>query len=555
MAFREVAVIEIREVLRGWLDGGGLRTIADRAGVDRKTARRYVQAAQAAGLAREAGLAAVDDTLIGAVVEQVRPAGPGGHGQAWDVLVGHRDRIAGWVGEGLSVVKIHELLTRSGVVVPYRTLHRFAASECCFQTRRSARATVRVNDGQPGHECQIDFAQLGLLHDSSAVGSSVHRGRKVHALIVTAVYSRHMFVHLSHGQTLADVIAGCEAAWPFFGGVFRVVIPDNLKPVVTSADAAHGTNSRLSVGWLDYGQHAGFVTDPTRVRSPQDKPRVERVVQYVRGNFWSGESFTSLAQAQEAAVRWCTDTAGMRMHGTIAARPLEVFQEAEAPLLLPVPPAYDQPILRTVKVHRDHHVEIAKALYSVPSDWIGAHLDARADRELVKLFHRGRLVKTHPRQRPGGRSTDPGDLPAERVGYAMRDLHRLQAAADRHGANVGIYVARLLDDPLPWTRMRSVYRLLGLVRRHGPDDVDAACAIALDLDVVSVNKIAAMLSKNLEPAIQNRVFAARPPGRFARRPEEFVTQLRLLPALPEKLPKEPPKELGQELGQEVASDE
>lgn len=90
-----------------------------------------------------------------------------------------------------------------------------------------------------------------------------------------------MYVHLSHGQTLADVIAGCEAAWSFFGGVFtvlipdnfKVLIPDNLKPVVAQGNA---TNPRLTAGWLDYAQHAGFVTDPARVRSPQDKPRVER---------------------------------------------------------------------------------------------------------------------------------------------------------------------------------------------------------------------------------------------------------------------------------------
>ena len=50
MGFREVSVVEVKEVLRGWLEGSGLRTVAERAGVDRKTARRYVAAAQAAGL-------------------------------------------------------------------------------------------------------------------------------------------------------------------------------------------------------------------------------------------------------------------------------------------------------------------------------------------------------------------------------------------------------------------------------------------------------------------------------------------------------------------------
>ena len=521
MAFREVDVIEVREVLRGWLDGGGLRPIAERAGVDRKTARRYVQAAQAAGLARDAALSAVTDELIGAVVEQVRPVRPDGHGHAWAALAGRREEIAGWVAEGLSMVKVHELLTRSGTSVPYRTVHRFASAECGFTGRRRA-MTVRVVDGDPGLECQIDFAQLGLLTDPES-----GRRRKVHALIFTAVVSRHMYVHLSHGQRLEDVIAGCEAAWAFFGGVFKVLVPDNLKPVVTRADSKTSTGARLSLGWLDYSQHVGFVTDPARVRSPQDKPRVERVVQYVRGNFWAGETFTDLPAAQAAATAWCTKVAGMRMHGTLAARPLEVFTATEAGVLLPVPPAYDVPVLRTVKVHRDQHVEVAKALYSLPTAWIGSTLDARADSQLVKLFHRGRLVKTHPREPPGGRSTDPNDLPRERSGYAMRDLDRLRATADSHGVNIGIYVHRLLDDPLPWTRMRAVYRLLGLVRRYGPEPVEAACSVALDLDVISVTKIARMVEKALEPspAAATRTAAPVAPttGRFARRPEEFTS--------------------------------
>lgn len=462
MGFREVSVIEVKEVLRGWLGGAGLRTVAERAGVDRKTARRYVEAAQAAGLERTAGLVAVDDELVGAVVAAVRPVRPNGHGQAWEALLAREEQIRAWVkGDGkdnkaLSIVKIEDLLARQGCVVPYRTLHRFATERCGYRAKDT---TVRVADGEPGAELQVDFGQMGYLLDADG------RRRKVHALILTAVYSRHMFVWLTYSQTLAAVIAGCEAAWAFFGGVFKVLIPDNLKPVVTDADAV---NPRLSTGWLDYAQHAGFVTDPARVRSPKDKPRVERTVQYVRGNFWAGETFTDLADAQRRAEAWCRDKAGMRIHGTIQARPLQVFTDTEAAALLALPQPYDVPVFRTVKVHRDFHVEVAKALYSVPGEFLGQQLDARADSELVKLYHHGRLVKTHPRQRPGGRWTDPADLPAEKTGYALRDLTRLIATCAGHGQNIGIYAERILDDPLPWTRMRAVYRLLGLVRRYGP---------------------------------------------------------------------------------------
>src|SRR5690349_556087 len=253
MAFLEVAVTEIREVLRAWLAGAGLRRVAAQAGVDRKTARRYVTAAVEAGLARDGGLGQLTDELVGQVAQVVRPVRPGGHGQAWEQLEACRGEIEGQVKAGLTVVKIGVLLERRGVVVPYRTLHRFCVERCGFG--RTA-ATVRVADGEPGAECQLDFGYLGLLADPVT-----GRQRKVHALIFTACYSRHMFVWLSFTQTLGAVIAGCEAAWEFFGGVFKVLVPDNAPAIVADADAV---NPRFTAGWLDYMQARGFVTDAAR---------------------------------------------------------------------------------------------------------------------------------------------------------------------------------------------------------------------------------------------------------------------------------------------------
>ncbi len=521
MAFREVAVTEIREVLRAWLAGAGLRRVAEQAGVDRKTARRYVDAAVAAGLARDGGAGQLSDELVGQVAQVVRPARPGGHGLAWNLLEARHGEIKAQVKAGLSVVKIGILLERQGVVVPYRTLHRFCVERCGFGRTAS---TVRVADGEPGAECQLDFGYLGLLADPVT-----GRQRKVHALIFTGCYSRHMFVWLSFTQTLAAFIAGCEAAWVFFGGVFKVLIPDNASAIVTDADAV---NPRLTAGWLDYAQHCGFATDPARVRSPKDKPKVERAVQYVRGNFFAGEHFTGLSDAQARAEAWCRNVAGMRIHGTIQARPAEVFAEFEAAALLPLSLPYDVPVFTRVKVHRDFHVEVGRALYSAPQDYLGCHLDARADSALVKLFHRGQLVKTHPRQQPGRRSTDPADLPAEKTTYAMRDVASLAGAARRHGDSVGVYADRLLDTDLPWTKMRQVYRLLGLVRRYGPGPVNTACQRALDLDVVSVTKIASMLEKATENTPPPPVPATAATARFARDPVEYRpggTQLTLIP--------------------------
>jgi hypothetical protein len=106
----------------------------------------------------------------------------------------------------------------------------------------------------------------------------------------------------------------------------------------------------------------------------------------------------------------------------------------------------------------------------------------------------------------------------------MRDLDRLVATARKHGPDVGTYASGLLDDKLPWTRMRAVYRLLGLARRYGDEAVNTACGKALEVDVGSVTKIASMLERACEnaPAPTPRPAAAAA-ARFARDPGQYAT--------------------------------
>lgn len=294
-----------------------------------------------------------------------------------------------------------------------------------------------------------------------------------------------------------------------------------MKAVVTQADKLE---PQLSRGWLDYAQHVGFVTDTARVRTPTDKPRVERTIHFVQHNFWAGENFTGLLEAQDAARVWCAGRAGLRIHGTTAAAPAVVFATDEAPRLLPIPAAYDVPIFKHVKVGRDFHASVGRAVYSLPETWIGSTLDVRFDSATVKFYHRGQLIKQHPRQPVGGHSTDVADYPPDRAAYAQRNITPQIESCDRYGPNIGIYAARLVDDPRPWSRMRAVYALIGLVRRYGPGPVDDACATALELDVVSVPKIGSMLARGTEktsPALPAAVGQQR--TRFSRDPSEYST--------------------------------
>ncbi|MGI8684438.1 MAG: IS21/IS408/IS1162 family transposase, partial [Acidimicrobiales bacterium] len=457
--------------------------------------------------------AQLSDAVIGMVCLRVRPDRPNGHGAAWESLDPHVELVKGWVADDLTLVKINILLARRGIDVPYRTLHRWAAANADYGRRK---ATVRVADGEPGVELQVDFGKMGLVPEP-ATG----RRRVVHALIFVACYSRHCFVFLTHRQTTEAVIEGFEAAWAFYGGVFAVVIPDNMSPIVVEADP---TEPRFTDAFVEYSQSRGFAIDAARVRTPTDKPRVERCVPYVRRNFFAGEDFIDLADAQRRAEQWCATTAGLRVHGTTQLHPAEVFAVEEAPLLLAAPDGpYDLPTYPTPKVHRDRHIEVAKALYSVPGELIGIRVNVRADAKLIKIFHRGELIRVHPRVAPGKRQTDASDLPSDKTAYAMRDIDHLRRMAADEGAAVGSYADALLGGPLPWTKMRQVYRLLGLVKRWGAGRVDAACAKALEVETVNVGLIERMLERATEaaeapPAPEAKIL----PGRFARDASEYA---------------------------------
>jgi hypothetical protein len=138
MAFREVGVVEIKEVLRLRLLGKGYRKIAELTGLDRKTVRRYIEAAEIAGLQPDAEQTAIVDELIGQVVEAVRPVRPDGHGAMWALLDGERVWLKERVDADLKLTKIQDLFERrAGLLVPYATLHRFACEELGFGRRRT----------------------------------------------------------------------------------------------------------------------------------------------------------------------------------------------------------------------------------------------------------------------------------------------------------------------------------------------------------------------------------------------------------------------------------
>ena len=147
----------------------------------------------------------------------------------------------------------------------------------------------------------------------------------------------------------------------------------------------------------------------------------------------------------------------------------------------------------------------------------GQQVELQLGAKLVRIYHRGTLLKVHPRQPRGGRATDPNDYPAELSPYTLRAPEQLQRRAAELGEATGAFAERLFEGPLPWAKLRQGHKLLRLAERYSPARLDDACRRALEVDLVDVRRVERILVEALE---QETTAPSQPlpppPGRFAR---------------------------------------
>ena len=239
--YREVTMIEVREVLR--LRGEGLpkKRIAAQLGLDPKTVRRYLEAAATAGVPRD-GRRSATRRSARCCSRCIPPAGGRAATAGRGVSSSARRSSAG-SATACASPRFASCSVRQGVEIAYPTLHRFAVLELQFGKTAT---TIPVLDGEPGQELQVDTGWVGWLTLPQG------KKRRFRAWIFTAVRSRHRFVYPTFEETTARAIEACEAAWEFFGGIFKVIIPDNTKAIIIdrrSARAAHHAGvSRVRAG-------------------------------------------------------------------------------------------------------------------------------------------------------------------------------------------------------------------------------------------------------------------------------------------------------------------
>jgi hypothetical protein len=268
---------------------------------------------------------------------------------------------------------------------------------------------------------------------------------------------------------------------------------------------------------------------PTRPYTPRHKGKVERGIDYVQENALRGRTFASLDEQNHFLLEWERTVADTRLHGTTRQQVAAQFG-SEKPALRPLPDTRF-PCFREVKrtVHKDGHVEVAKAYYSVPPEYLGRPVWVRYDARLVRLFdERMKLIATHVRHEPGRFSTQSSHIAGPKIAGVERGLDWLLGRVRLIGPHSSRWAAAVVDQRgVP--AVRVLQGLLNLSKRHRCEALERACETAAARGVVHLRTIRKLLEIPA-PRSESLPFLDEHPvirslaeyGRIARTPDTEV---------------------------------
>ena len=370
---------------RGWSQ----RRIARELGIDRETVARYVSLPGA-------GPKPATNAPIGSDGPKAASVPLGSDGQdppkcgPESQCAPFRKVIEDKLEDGLSRQRIYQDLTEEyGFDGSYYSVRRFVR-----RLGKSQPIPFRRMECMPGEEAQIDFGT-----GAPVVGPDGRRKRP-DVLRIVLSFSRKGYSEVVYHQNTDTFIRCLENAFWHFGGASRTLVIDNLKADVKNAD------------WYDpdihpkiqsFCEHYGTVILPTKPYTPRHKGKIERGIGYVKSNALKGRTFRSLQEQNQHLLNWETYIADTRIHGTTRKQVGKLFREEEKPSLLPLP-AGRFPCFQEAKrsVHRDGHIEVEKAYYSVPPEYTGREVWARWDGHLVRIFNsRMEQIIVHAQVEPG----------------------------------------------------------------------------------------------------------------------------------------------------------
>jgi transposase len=474
--------------------GWSQRRIAEQLGIHRETVARYVHSPPADSEPATnpiPGLAPGPEGILGSEPILNPIPGSAAAGLSCDVpgsgpeslCEPFRAVIEAKVQQGLTGQRIYQdLVEGHGFAASYSSVRRFLQ-----RLGQSQPLPFRRLEVLPGEQAQVDFGTGAPILRADG------KRRRCYVFRVVLSFSRKAYSEVVYHQTTENFLRCLENAFWSFGGVPQTIVIDNLKAAVSRAD------------WYDpdvhpkiqsFCQHYETVILPTKPRMPRHKGKVEKGIDYVQDNALKGHTFVSLAEENQHLQDWERRIADTRIHGTTRKQVHLLFQE-EKPQLTPLPagrfPSFEE---GRRSVHRDGHIEVAKAYYSVPPEYTGRQVWVRWDGHLVRVFNRKmESIAVHIQAEPGTFQTQDQHLHAKKISQVEQGTVSLL----RRMALVGTHAeqwARQMLEVRGIQGVRVLIGLLSLTHRHSREEIDRACEIALTHGAVRLRTIRQLLQRD-----------------------------------------------------------
>jgi transposase len=488
MPAKRISMRKIHDVLRlKWAAELSSREIAQATGVARSTVSDYLRRAEEAGLSWP-----LPDGLDHAALERVlfkQPERPSRARPLPDWAVVHRE------------------LRRKGVTLwllweEYCAAHAGAA--CYSYTRfcelyRAWRGSLDVVMRQthaPGEKLFVDYAGQTVPIVDPTTGVV----REVQLFVAVFGASNYTFVVATEGQDLRSWIGAHEEAFRFFGGVPRIVVPDNLKAGVSKA---HRYEPDVNPTYQDMAEHYGVAVIPTRSAAPRDKAKAENGV--LVAERWilarlRNRTFFSIGELNEA-IGELLDALNDRAFQKLPGCRRTAFEELDRPALGPLPSQrYVFAEWRKRRAGLDYHVEVDGHYYSVPYREAKKVFDVRVTANTVECFLKGRRVASHVRSpRPGQHTTVREHMPKAHQQYAEWTPERIAAWAEKIGPATAELTRTIIGSRRhPEQGYRSCLGILRLAKAYGEVRLEGACRRALAIGARSYKSVASILKSGLD---------------------------------------------------------
>ncbi|MFH1373310.1 MAG: IS21 family transposase [bacterium] len=435
------------------------RRIARELGVDRGTVARYDRLR----LSADSKPANPTPGYLG-LAPTARSLGPPSRCQPFEAVIKNE------LDQGLSAQRIYQdLVTEQGFDGSYSSVKRFV--------RRLGGKTplpFRRMECEPGHEAQVDFGSGAWIVQDG-------KKRRAHVLRVILSHSRKGYSEAVFKQTTENFIRVLENAFYALGGVPKTLVIDNLKAAVTKAD---WFDPELNPKILAFARHYGFVFLPTKPYMPRHKGKVESGVKYVKNNALKGRTFSTLAEHNQFLAHWERQVADTRIHGTTRQQVGKRFRDVERATLMPLAqerfPLYAE---GRRKVNRDGHIEVARAYYSVPPEYLGHRVWVHWDSRMVRIYNEQlQQIAVHVRVSPGKFHTDRSHLAEAKISSVERGVEYMLTRARRLGDGAGRWATQMIAvRGIPGVRVLQGFLSLGkkypanVINQAGDRALEAAC--------------------------------------------------------------------------------